>query len=86
MLGLFTGPVQVNALALMFNEVRVAGGITYCRRGQYSDFDIALRMIEADPERARAIISHRFPLSEAHEAFRTAADKSSGSVKVQVQP
>ncbi len=86
LLGLFTGSVQVNALALMLNEVRVAGGITYCRRGRHSDFDVAMRMIEADPERARGILSHRFPLREADEAFRTAADKSTASVKVQVHP
>ena len=85
-LGLFTGSVQVNALTLMLNEVRATGGITYCRRGRHSDFDVALRMIEADPERARGVISHRFPLGEADEAFRTAADKSTASLKVQVHP
>jgi L-iditol 2-dehydrogenase len=85
-LGLFTAPVQVHALPLMLNEVRVTGGITYCRPGQHSDFDVALRIIGADPERARGIISHRFPLKKADEAFRAAADKSSASVKVQVHP
>jgi len=85
-LGLFTGPVQVDALTLVLNEVRATGGITYCRRGRHSDFDVAMRMIEADPERARGVISHRFPLGEADEAFRTAADKSTASLKVQVRP
>jgi L-iditol 2-dehydrogenase len=83
-LGLFTGPVQVNALAMMLNEVRTAGAITYCRSRRLTDFEAALRIIEADPERARGIITHRFPLSDAAEAFATAADKSSGSLKVQV--
>ena len=85
-LGLFTGPVQVNALTMMLNEVRTAGAITYCRSGRLTDFETALRMIEADPERARGIITHRFPLAEADQAFRTAADKSSASIKVQVHP
>jgi L-iditol 2-dehydrogenase len=84
-LGLFTRPAQVNALAFMLNEVRAAGGFAYCRPGRQSDFEVALRIIEADPERARGLISHRFPLREADEAFRTAADKSTASVKVQVQ-
>jgi threonine dehydrogenase-like Zn-dependent dehydrogenase len=43
-------------------------------------------MIEADPERARGVITHRFPLAEVDKAFRTAADKSSASIKVQVRP
>jgi len=85
-LGLFTAPVQVNALTMMLNEVRTAGAITYCRSRRLSDFEAALRMIEADPERARGVITHRFPLAEADQAFRTAADKSSASIKVQVHP
>lgn len=85
-LGLFTKPVQVNAMAVMLNEVRAVGAITYCRPDRSSDFDTALGIIQADPERARGVISHRFPLREVDEAFRTADDKSTGSVKVQVQP
>jgi len=83
-LGLFTQGVAVNALALMLKEVKVVGGITYCRPGQQSDFDAAIGILQRDPERARAIITHRFALSEAAEAFATAADKGSGSIKVQV--
>ncbi len=85
-LGLFTQPVRLNALSLMLKEVRLAGGITYCRPGQRSDFDVALAIIEADPERARRVVSHRFPLERTAEAFAAAADKSSGSIKVHVQP
>jgi L-iditol 2-dehydrogenase len=86
LLGLFPAPVPVPALTVMLNEVTVVGGITYCRPGARSDFDAALRIIASDPERARSVISHRFPLAQADEAFRTAADKSTASVKVQVQP
>jgi len=85
-LGLFTGPVQVNALTMMLNEVRTAGAITYCRSRRLTDFEAALGMIGADPERARGIITHRFPLAEAQQAFLAAADKSSASIKVQVIP
>lgn len=84
-LGLFIQPVQMNALAFMLKEAKMAGGITYCRPGLRSDFEIALRILEANAERARAIISHRFPLTEAPQAFVTAADKSTGAIKVQVQ-
>jgi len=85
-LGLFTTTVPVNAQLLMFNEVRAVGTICYCRPGQDSDFEVAMRIIQADPDRARRVISHRFPLREAAEAFRTAADKSTASLKVQVCP
>ncbi len=84
-LGLFTSGVEVNALALMLKEARVVGGITYCQPSQHSDFEVALGILKSDPERARALITHRFSLEEAAQAFATAADKSSGSLKVQVQ-
>ena len=84
-LGLFTQPVEVDALSLMRNEITVTGGMTYCRPGQQSDFDVALGIIAADPERARRIITHRFPLDDAGSAFATAADKKQGSLKVHVQ-
>ncbi len=85
LLGVFTGAVQLNALVLMLKEVRIVGGVTYCRPGAHSDFDVALRILESDPERARALITHRFPLADAGKAFATAADKSTRSLKVQVQ-
>ena len=55
-------------------------------RGQHSDFDTALGILQANSERARAIITHRFPLAQAAEAFATAADKATGAIKVQVNP
>lgn len=55
------------------------------RPHQDSDFDTALGIIRADPERPRRVISHRFPLRQVDEAFRTANDKSTASLKVQVQ-
>lgn len=85
-LGLFTQTAQLNALALMLKEVRIAGGITYCRPGAHSDFDVALGILQREPETARSLITHRFPIEEAAAAFATAADKTSGSLKVQVAP
>lgn len=84
-LGLFTQPAQVNALAFMLKEAKMAGAITYCRPGVRSDFEAALGILATEPERARGIVSHRFPLAEAARAFATAADKSTGAIKVQVQ-
>jgi 2-desacetyl-2-hydroxyethyl bacteriochlorophyllide A dehydrogenase len=85
-LGVFTQMAEVNALALMLKEATIVGGITYCRPGRYSDFDVALGILRSEPERARALITHRFPLEDAAKAFATAADKGTKSLKVQVAP
>src|SRR5438552_310771 len=84
-LGLFPGAVQLGGLALILKEVTVVGGITYCRPGLHSDFDVAIGILRSDPERARAVITHRFPLNEVARAFASAADKGTKSLKVQVQ-
>ena len=84
-LGLFPGAVQLGGLALILKEVTVVGGITYCRPGLRSDFDVAIGILQSDPERARMVITHRFPLDELTRAFATAADKGTKSIKVQVQ-
>ncbi|MEX0682631.1 MAG: alcohol dehydrogenase catalytic domain-containing protein [Dehalococcoidia bacterium] len=84
-LGLFMQPVQIDALSLMRNEITVVGGMTYCRPGLQADFEVALAMLAADPDRARKIITHRYPLADAAQAFAIAADKKSGSLKVHIQ-
>ncbi len=85
-LGLFTAAVPLSALLLMLKEVRVVGAITYCRRHLRTDFAVALGLLARHGERARALVSHRFPLAEAAQAFATAQDKATGALKVQVLP
>jgi len=85
-LGVFSQTAEINALALMLKEVTMVGGITYCRPGRRSDFDVALGILASEPALARALITHRFPLEKAAEAFATAADKGTKSLKVQVAP
>ncbi|MEK7246863.1 MAG: alcohol dehydrogenase catalytic domain-containing protein [Chloroflexota bacterium] len=85
-LGVFTQTQQLNALGLVLKDVRMAGGITYCRPGVRSDFDVALSLLKTHGGRARALITHKFSLDEGAQAFATAADKSTKSLKVQVTP
>jgi L-iditol 2-dehydrogenase len=84
-LALMPAPVSLNALSLMRKEVRIVGGITYCRPGHRSDFDVAIGILKANPDRARRLITHTYPLAEAADAFAAAHDKSTKSLKVQVQ-
>ena len=43
-------------------------------------------MLADEPEVARTLITHRFPLADAEEAFRVAGDRSAGVLRVVIEP
>ncbi|MEM7408939.1 MAG: alcohol dehydrogenase catalytic domain-containing protein [Myxococcota bacterium] len=71
--------------ALCLKEVRVIPASMYGRDGVARDVDVAAGVL-ARSELADAIITHRFPLEAAPEAFGTAADRASGAIKVVLEP
>ncbi len=50
------------------------------------DMDAAARVLADFPEIAPALVTHRFPLDRAAEAFAAAADRAAGSIKVLLEP
>ena len=46
----------------------------------------AAAMVAADPDIARTVITHRFPIEDAAEAFRVAADRTGGAIRVVIEP
>jgi L-iditol 2-dehydrogenase len=54
-----------------------------CSNHQYPDFDVALELLAQGRVAVRPMVTHRFPLDQAVEAFRVAADKANtGALKV----
>ena len=43
-------------------------------------------MLAATPDLADALVTHRFGLDDAAEAFRVAGDRAAGAIKVQLAP
>ncbi len=84
-LGLFTGPVAMNATAVVLKEALLLGSMTYGRPGPRSDFEVALEIAAARADDLRGLITHRVALADVGAGFAIAADKSQKSIKVTVE-
>jgi threonine dehydrogenase-like Zn-dependent dehydrogenase len=67
-------------------EVALRPSLGYCAHQGRREFAEAADMLAARPELSKLLITHRFPLEEAPEAFRMAQDRSRGVFRVVVEP
>jgi threonine dehydrogenase-like Zn-dependent dehydrogenase len=70
--------------AAAFREVSAITSLAYAGDG-HRDIEDAVSMLALRPALSE-LITHRFPLERAEEAFRVAADRKMGSIKVVLEP
>jgi 2-desacetyl-2-hydroxyethyl bacteriochlorophyllide A dehydrogenase len=80
------GDVALPGMPLCMKEVTLVPASMYGRVGPSRDVDVAATLLAARPEIAEAMITHRFPLDAAAEAFAVARDRSAGAIKVVLEP
>jgi threonine dehydrogenase-like Zn-dependent dehydrogenase len=85
-LGVFYSTLPAPGVATLVKELSWAGAITYGRLDGVRDVEAAAAMLAAAPDIAATLITHRFSLEEAPDAFRVAADRRSGAIKVAMHP
>lgn len=85
-LGIFPQPVQLNLMRPILREVTITFPICYGVIDGRHDFEVAIEIIATGRVETDGMVTHRFPLEQAAAAFQTAADKSSGSLKVHIRP
>ena len=78
--------LELPGFALCLKEVRVVPSSLYGRGPAGRDVDAAAALLARRPEIARRLITHRFPLDAAPEAFETARRRSAGAIKVVLEP
>jgi threonine dehydrogenase-like Zn-dependent dehydrogenase len=67
-------------------ELRTVGALGYCKHEHGRDFVDAAELLASSPDLVDALITHRFPIDDAVEAYRVASDKSAGARRVIVEP
>ncbi len=85
-LTLASAPVSFDLTPVVLKGLRLLGSVCYCAHGGEPDFARAMALLARRPELARLLITHRFPLEQAAEAFAIADDKRAGGIKVVLEP
>ncbi len=86
MVGMPQGDLRVPGIPFLMNELSMVGCNCYGSSQGSREFADAAGILATNPEIAAVVITHRFPLRDAAEAFRVAADRASGAIKVVLEP
>jgi len=84
LVGGVTAPVPIDLGPIIYGELRVLGSPCYGQTGVRKDFEIAAELLSTRVVDVAPLVTGRFPLDEIGRAFRAAADKRRGAVKVLV--
>jgi threonine dehydrogenase-like Zn-dependent dehydrogenase len=67
-------------------EVALRPSLGYCGHGGRREFAEVADMLASRPDLVNMLVTHRFPIDDAPEAYRVAQDKSKGVFRVVVEP
>ncbi|MEM9175321.1 MAG: alcohol dehydrogenase catalytic domain-containing protein [Myxococcota bacterium] len=73
-------------LVVAAKELDIVISAMYGRAGTLRDVDVAARLLGEDEAIADALVSDRFPLDRAADAFERTRDRKGGAIKVVLEP
>jgi len=79
-------PVAIPSVPALMKELGFQWSFTYGAHEHGTDLGDAAMLLASDRLIAGTLITHRFPLDAAAEAFRVAGDRAAGAIKVVVEP
>ena len=83
-LGVFYGEHPLDWTGPVLKEQTLQGSICYGIMNGQHDFETAVNILSGSGRDLNRIVTHRYTLQEIDTGFKTAYDKSSGSIKVQI--
>lgn len=83
---LYWDDVTIPGLPMGLKEVRLVPSMYYGHHHGERETDLAAQVLADLPNLPEAVITHRFELEQAAEAFRVAQDRAAGAIKVVVEP
>ena len=86
LLGVYYDRVPVPGVVSLVKELSYISAMAYGREGGDREVERAAQLLASDPQIAATLVTHRFALDDAAEAFRVAADRRSGARKVVLLP
>ena len=86
LLGTYWDGLDFPHFAVAQKGLVITASMMYGMTGVGRDCDLAASLLARNPEIARSLITHRFPLERAPEAFEVARQRQAGSIKVVLEP
>jgi threonine dehydrogenase-like Zn-dependent dehydrogenase len=86
MLGVFEGSPRIPGLPFADHELTLVGSYCYAHDARVGDFAYGTALLSKHRATLPDLVTHRFKLDEVARAYAAAADKPTGSIKVQVEP
>ena len=84
-LGVFYGEHSIDWTGPVLKEQTIQGSICYGIINGQHDFETAVEILSRPDCNLNQIVTHKYSLEDIDTGFKTAYDKSSGSIKVQIQ-
>jgi threonine dehydrogenase-like Zn-dependent dehydrogenase len=84
MLGVFEGNPTLPGFQFFQKELTLAASNCYGREANVGDFALGTRLVSEHAAMLENLVTHTFSLDQIAQAFATAEDKSTRSIKVQI--